>query len=85
MSKEKPLYKDNLPVLYVLGAAVILGGALLILAGVWLTSKQWPSMPNPDVEVQTKHLQGFDGITVPYTTIIDRKTGEKSPLIVKTR
>jgi hypothetical protein len=85
MSKEKPLYEDNLLVVYVLGAAVVLGGALLIFGGALLISKQWPLMPNPDVEVQTKHLQGADGITAPYTMIIDRKTGERSPPIVKTR
>jgi hypothetical protein len=85
MSKEKSLYEDNPLVVYVLGAVVILGVVLLILAGAWLTAKQWPSMPNPDVEVQRKNLQGSDGITAPYTTIIDRKTGERSPPIVKTR
>jgi hypothetical protein len=84
MPKEKALYEDNRPIVFVLGAAVILGVALLILAGAWLTSKQWPTMPNPDVEVQRKHLQGFGGIRVPYTTFIDRKTGQRSPVLAKT-
>jgi hypothetical protein len=85
MSQEKALNEDKLLVVYLFGAAVILGGALLIFGGAWLRSKQWPSMPNPNVEVQTKQLRGFNGISAPYTTIIDRKTGQRSPLIVQTR